>query len=237
VELLYLVIPFAFLAIAAALAAGLSTRRTQLARLIVQRAPLDLPREAANWLIPPSRLNFLAGYFPTVIAAALAIASGIRSGHGWTAVLLASIVFRVATWIGEEHGKVGGPLPPAFMQMARRARERSARPSTVGDPVAGPKAYALAQWIEALCHSAPHLTIEEFEPYYTAYQVADILQDTYFGQCGDEELTKWLEQRTRPLYGSPEEEARVALLEEVRQEVAGKPTPERVSEIIARLRR
>ena len=235
-QLLYLAMAVAALAITAALSVGLRTRRAGLAQLIVQRAPLDLGPDAVDWLVPTSRFKFLEGCLPTALAVAFAIAAGIQLGLSWKALIGVPIVLRVAWWIGEEHGKVQGPLPPALLRMARRARERAARPSTVGDPDAGAKAYALAQWIEALCGNAPRLTIEQLEAYYTALQVADILESNFSGDSDDWELNKWLEQTMRPLYESPEEEVRVSLLEEAQRDLAGAPPPERVREIIARLR-
>lgn len=235
-QLLFLAVAGVALALTAALSVGLRTRRTGLARLIVQRAPFDLRPDAVDWLVPPSRVTLLEGCLPTALAAAVAIAAGIQLGLSWKALIGVPIVLRVAWWVGEEHGKVPGPLPPALLRMARRARERAARPSTVGDPDAGAKAYALAQWIEALCGNAPRLTIEQLEAYYTTHQVADILESHFSGDSDDWELNKWLERTMQPLYESPEEEVRVSLLEQARRDLAGAPPPERVREIIDRLR-
>ncbi len=56
------------------------------------------------------------------------------------------------------------------------------------------------------------------------------------GDSNGYKLTKWLEQPTRALFASPEEELRVALLEGARRELAGELSPERAREIISQLR-
>ena len=225
----------ATLAVTVGLSAGLYTRRLGLARAVLARAPFDLPRDAAEWLLPNSRLDRIEGCTPGVLGMALVVFSGIRVGHGWQALYLALVVFFSALKLGEVLAKLGGPLTPVLNKYAARAREHAGRVIVAGDTPSRTLARELAAWIEMLARNAPHLTYAGLEEYYTPHQVAGILEDFMSGS-DDYELNKWLGQPARALYASSEEDFRVTLLEEVRREVAGHPTPERFRELVTRLR-
>jgi hypothetical protein len=222
--------------LAVALRAGLVTRRTELVRILLQRAPLALPSDAADWLLPNGRPRLFEGYLPSAIGVLLVVLAGTREGHATGLAYFALGVLGLAAFIGWGHGRVSGPVAPVLTRYAAQARQRSIGLSATGDTDGEAAALALAAWIETLCRNVPDLTIEQLESHYTAYQVAGMIEAVLSGDSNGHKLSKWLEQPTRALFASPEEEIRVTLLEGARRELAGELTPERAREIISQLR-
>jgi len=130
-----------------------------------------------------------------------------------------------------------GPVAPALNQFADNAREAANRLTKAGEGDAAASALALAHWLDVLRLNAPYATHQTLKRYYTAWQVAQILDDCYFGGAAVDALDAWLATPSSALYSSPMEDRRVALLEEVRAEIVGDPEPARVRELIERLRR
>ena len=223
------------LGLAVALAVGLDVRRRGLARAVLARAPLDLPPDASEWVLPKSRLDYVDGCAISSIGFVLLLVTGLRSGRGWPSLFVPLIVCVLALKLGAVLANAGRPLSPVLKKYAARAREQANTVTSAGDPETGALALELAEWIERLRRNAPDLTYDLLDWYYTPHQVADILDD-YLSGSDDYEIHKWLGRPAHVLYQGPEEEIRVALLEEARREVAEDPTPDRLREIVTRLR-
>jgi hypothetical protein len=227
------------IAISAATFGAAGSGRRGLAHRVIRRAPLPLPDNAADWLVTTpavadgwrSRLEVVL----ILMAVAGVIAVGIVLGYDLIIclgfALLALLVLSWSKLLGRWLATPRGPIAPLLVQFAETAREASARLAEAGDNYASAIALSLAEWIEVLSRNAPHLTNEMLRRYFTPSQIARILDSTEY--VADLEL--WLMTPAFPLYPSPEEDRRVTVLEEARQEMLEEPGPARVRELIERL--